>query len=96
MSSDALSPETSSFWPEDIPEDADGDYWPEPEPMEDFTQEDEEFERAEERREAERLEIERQEAIAFDSLDDGMDIDIPRQIPGITLNGGPVFEEDFE
>ena len=27
--------------------------------------------------------------------DDRMDIDIPRQIPGITLNGGPVFEDEF-
>jgi hypothetical protein len=27
--------------------------------------------------------------------DDRMDIDIPRQIPGVSLNGGPVFEDDF-
>jgi hypothetical protein len=34
---------------------------------------------------------------AADELDDDrMDIATPRQIPGVTLNGGPVFENDFE
>jgi hypothetical protein len=67
-----------------------------PEAMEDFTAEDEALEQAELRREAERLEDEHREALAFDFDDDRMDIDIPRQIPGVSLNGGPVFEDDFE
>ena len=72
-----------------------------PEAMEDFTAEDEALEQAELRREAERLEDEHREALAFDFYDsesDGFDdpeSDGSHQIPGITLNGGPVFEEDF-
>jgi hypothetical protein len=34
--------------------------------------------------------------LAAEEFDDIDDIDLPRQIPGVTLNGGPVFEDDFE
>jgi len=31
----------------------------------------------------------------YPEFDDRMDIDIPEPIPGVTLNGGPIFEDDF-